>query len=264
MRRLAWLALLALAAARAAVGGVRGQELHGLAGVRHRDARARRRGARARGPDVLLRRASSPAPTATSRSLRTSRCATSTSARAAREYTPGGDTALGTSDAAGRFGFVRMPQGLRIVWHYVQDGGVRTFILRYRLRGVVIAHDDAVEVAPQVWGNQWKDGLPLLFANVQAPGGVRAARTPGSSPRGSSHRVTVRGEPRADGGRRRAEQARGDPARALPALGARRRTRPTPSTCTTTSLPATIAREQAAAAAQRATSASSRTRSTTR
>ena len=74
-------------------------------------------------------------------------------------YAPGGATALGSSDAAGRYGFVRLPQGLRIVWHYVQDGGARTFTLRYRLRGVVIAHDDAVEVAPQVWGDQWKSGL---------------------------------------------------------------------------------------------------------
>ncbi len=110
----------------------------------------------------------------------------------ATEYTPGGDTALGSSDAAGRFGFVRMPQGLRIVWHYVQNGGVRTFILRYRLRGVVIAHDDAVEVAPQVWGNQWKDGLPLLFANMQAP--AASAQTHAwIEPAWLSHRVTVRG-----------------------------------------------------------------------
>ena len=110
----------------------------------------------------------------------------------ATEYTPGGNTALGSSDAAGRFGFVRLPQGLRIVWHYVQDGGRRTFTLRYRLRGVVIAHDDAVEVAPQVWGDQWKDGLGLLFANVQAPA------APGNThawiePAWLSHRVTVRG-----------------------------------------------------------------------
>ena len=67
---------------------------------------------------------------------------------------------------------VRLPQGLRIVWHYQQDGGLRTFTLRYRLRGVVIAHDDAVEVAPQVWGNQWKSGLQLLYANVRAAGAL--------------------------------------------------------------------------------------------
>ena len=65
---------------------------------------------------------------------------------------------------------MRLPQGLRIVWHYVQDGGERTFTLRYRLRGVVTAYDDAVEVAPQVWGNQWKSGLGHLDASVHAAG----------------------------------------------------------------------------------------------
>ncbi|HEY3612633.1 MAG TPA: DUF2207 domain-containing protein [Gaiellales bacterium] len=111
----------------------------------------------------------------------------------ATSYTPGGDTALGSSDAPGRFGFVRLPgKGLRIVWHYVQDGGRRTFTLRYRLRGVVIAHDDAVEVAPQVWGDQWKDGLPLLLANVQAAAAAGATHA-WIEPVWLSHRVTVRG-----------------------------------------------------------------------
>jgi uncharacterized membrane protein len=110
----------------------------------------------------------------------------------ATSYTPGGNTALGSSDAAGRFGYVRLPQGLRIVWHYVQDGGRRTFTLRYRLRGVVIAHDDAVEVAPQVWGDQWKDGLGLLFANMQAPASAGTAHA-WIEPAWLSHRVTVRG-----------------------------------------------------------------------
>jgi uncharacterized membrane protein len=110
----------------------------------------------------------------------------------ATEYTPGGNTALGSSDAAGRFGFVRLPQGLRIVWHYVQDGGRRTFNVRYRLRGVVIAHDDAVEIVPQVWGDQWKDGLGLLFANIQAPAATGKTHA-WIEPAWLSHRVTVRG-----------------------------------------------------------------------
>ena len=42
-------------------------------------------------------------------------------------YSPGGDTTLGSSDPPGTFGSVRLPQGLRIVWHYQQDGGQRTF-----------------------------------------------------------------------------------------------------------------------------------------
>ena len=104
-------------------------------------------------------------------------------------YSPGGDTTLGSSDAPGTFGFVRLPQGLRIVWHYQQDGGQRTFTLRYRLRGVVIAHDDAVEVAPQVWGSQWKFGLRLLTANVHAAGALPGTRA-WIEPAWLDHRLT--------------------------------------------------------------------------
>ncbi|HET6171479.1 MAG TPA: DUF2207 domain-containing protein [Gaiellales bacterium] len=107
-------------------------------------------------------------------------------------YSPGGDTTLGSSDAPGRFGAVRLPQGLRIVWHYQQDGGRRTFTLRYRLRGVVIAHDDAVEVAPQVWGNQWQFGLRQLTANVRAAGALPGTRA-WIEPAWIDHHVTVRG-----------------------------------------------------------------------
>ena len=106
-------------------------------------------------------------------------------------YSPGGDTTLGSSDAAGKFGSVRLPQGLRIVWHYQQDGGRRTFTLRYRLRGVVIAHDDAVEVAPQVWGNQWNNSLGLLTANVRAAGALPGTRG-WIEPAWLDHRLTVR------------------------------------------------------------------------
>ena len=106
-------------------------------------------------------------------------------------YSPGGATALGSSDAPGKFGLVRLPQGLRIVWHYQQDGGLRTFTLRYRLRGVVIAHDDAVEVAPQVWGSQWQFGLKLLLANVRAGGALPGTRA-WIEPAWLDHRLTVR------------------------------------------------------------------------
>jgi uncharacterized membrane protein YgcG len=110
----------------------------------------------------------------------------------ATPYAPGGDTTLGSSDAPGRFGAVRMHQGLRVVWHYRQDGGRRTYTLRYRLRGVVIAHDDAIEVAPQVWGDQWESGLPLLLANVQAAGVPTGTRA-WIEPAWLTHRVNVSG-----------------------------------------------------------------------
>jgi uncharacterized membrane protein YgcG len=106
-------------------------------------------------------------------------------------YAPGGDTALGSSDAPGKFGALRLPQGLRIVWHYQQNGGLRTFTLRYRLRGVVIAHDDAVEVAPQVWGNQWQFGLKLLTANVRGAGALPGTRA-WIEPAWLDHRLSVR------------------------------------------------------------------------
>ena len=68
----------------------------------------------------------------------------------------------------------------------------RTYTLRYRLRGVVIAHDDAVEVAPQVWGDQWDFGLPLLLANVQAAGAPTGTRA-WIEPAWLTHRVNVSG-----------------------------------------------------------------------
>ena len=107
-------------------------------------------------------------------------------------FAPGGKTAIGSTDAPRRFGSVRTPRGLRIVWHYRQDGGERTFTLRYRLRGVVIAHDDAVEVAARVWGDQWDGGLGRLAASVHA-----AAALPGThawiEPAWLDQHVSVRG-----------------------------------------------------------------------
>ena len=112
-------------------------------------------------------------------------------------YDRGGDTALGSIDRAGTFGIAYLPQGLRIVWHYRQDGGQRTFTLRYRLRGVVIAHRDAVEVAPQVWGSQWKSGLGMLTASVRAAGALPGTRG-WIEPAWLDHRLEVRrGEVRA-------------------------------------------------------------------
>ena len=178
-------------------------------------------------------------------------------------YAPGGNTTLGSSDAPGTFGAVRLPQGLRIVWHYQQDGGQRTFTLRYRLRGVVIAHDDAVEVAPQVWGSQWKFGLRPAHANVRAAGALPGTRA-WIEPAWLDHRLTVRARRGAHRRRRRAGPAQRDrcaccirPRRSRPA-------RPTPRTCTTTSCRRRSRASRPPPPARSATSASSRTRSTIR
>ena len=56
VRRPAWLALALVVALALPAAALRRQELHAAAGRRHRDARAQRRGARARGPDVQLLR----------------------------------------------------------------------------------------------------------------------------------------------------------------------------------------------------------------
>ena len=186
VRRAAWLALALLAPARAARRRLRRQELH--------VSRAFVTVTLARSGEVLVREdltfsydgyftgAYRDIPLAPDVQVERRRGR----ARARPPTTPGGNTTLGSSDAPGHFGAVRLPQGLRIVWHYQQDGGQRTFTLRYRLRGVVIAYDDAVEVAPQVWGDQWKSGLRQLLANVHAAGRRCPARAPGSSRRGSS------------------------------------------------------------------------------
>ena len=111
---------------------------------------------------------------------------------AGHSYAPGGKATLGSSDAPGRYGLAHLPEGLRIVWHYRQDGGERTFTLRYHLRGVVVAHDDAVEVAPQVWGREWHTGLAVLHASVRAttPGGAAHAWV---EPPWLTHGVAVQG-----------------------------------------------------------------------
>ena len=61
-------------------------------------------------------------------------------------YIPGGRTSLGSDDAPGKFGTEMLSgtddngktvdRGIRIVWHYAQQGGDRTFTLSYTVRGV--------------------------------------------------------------------------------------------------------------------------------
>ncbi len=109
--------------------GTRGQELHDLAGRRQRDGRPH-------AARCSCARTSRSASTASSRgAYRDIPLAQDVSAsdvevsEGGTAYSPGGDTTLGSSDAPGTFGSVRLPQGLRIVWHYQQDGGQRTFTL---------------------------------------------------------------------------------------------------------------------------------------
>lgn len=101
-------------------------------------------------------------------------------------YVPGASTELGSSGEPGSFGWERMPEGLRIVWHYRQQGGERTFTLKYRVRGVVkLAEgqraDEAAAVVPwAIWGDQWQFRLAELdaqFFGAARPQWVELGRT---------------------------------------------------------------------------------------
>ncbi len=89
-----------------------------------------------------------------------------------KRYRPGGNTALGSSDAPGRFGTERRGNVERIVWHYRQDGGTRTFDLSYRVENAVTVYDDVVDVAWTVWGSQWDFWVSNLDAAIFAESGT--------------------------------------------------------------------------------------------
>ncbi len=102
-----------------------------------------------------------------------------------RVYRPGGCTELGCIDAPGTFGVADLGGRTRIVWHYAATDEVRTFDVRYTLRGLAVAYDDVVDVNLQVWGDEWEERLGRLTATLEAPGKVLRAW---------GHPVYVRGD----------------------------------------------------------------------
>ena len=96
-------------------------------------------------------------------------------------YRPGGNTALGSDDAAGVMGVEDMGDTTRIVWHYRADPGPRVFTVRYRAVGATVAYDDIVDVNWKVWGDQWDRSLGSLTASLELP--------PGTSPQDQLVRV---------------------------------------------------------------------------
>ena len=102
-----------------------------------------------------------------------------------RVYRPGGCTELGCSSPAGTFGVADVGSRTRIVWHYAATDEVRTFDIRYTLRGLAVAYDDVVDVNVKVWGDEWEERLGRLTATLQAPGKVVRAW---------GHPVWVRGD----------------------------------------------------------------------
>ena len=92
------------------------------------------------------------------------------------EYSPGGDTTLGSSDLPGRFGTQNVTENgqsyKRVVWHYRQSDGSRTFDIDYRVVNVATIHKDVVDVAWTVWGDQWDFWLSDLSADISSAAGV--------------------------------------------------------------------------------------------
>lgn len=92
----------------------------------------------------------------------------------ARRYRRSGKARIHAPGRPGTFAAAIVSgHGARIVWHYVAHGGRRTFTLRYVLTGVLVAHDDVVDVHPQVWGNTWPVALGRLRVVIRLPRAVR-------------------------------------------------------------------------------------------
>ncbi len=89
-----------------------------------------------------------------------------------KEYRTGGNTALGSFDFPGTFGTENRRNGYRIVWHYDQQDGTRTFEVFYRVVDAVTVHDDVVDVSWIVWGDQWDFWLDRLDAEISSQSGV--------------------------------------------------------------------------------------------
>ena len=102
-----------------------------------------------------------------------------------RAYAPGASTALQPGGPAGTYGIEQSDDQVRIVWRFSTLGETRTFTLRYRMRGLAVAHDDVVDVNLKVWGDEWEQRLGRLTATMTGPG--RVVRAWG-------HPVYVRGD----------------------------------------------------------------------
>jgi uncharacterized membrane protein len=85
-------------------------------------------------------------------------------------YRRGASAELGSSGAPGTFGVARLPDRMRVVWHYQASNESRVFTIAYRLQGVAAAYDDVVDVNLQVWGDEWPVGVTALEASLALPG----------------------------------------------------------------------------------------------
>ena len=81
-----------------------------------------------------------------------------------RVYRPGGCTFFGCTDLEGTYGATPEGNGIRIVWHHKASDESRTFTIRYRVVGALVAYDDVRDLEWKVWGDQWPFDLPTLRA----------------------------------------------------------------------------------------------------
>ena len=95
-----------------------------------------------------------------------------------RRYQPGGNTALGSFDQAGKYGVDANTQRVRVVWHYRASNEQRVFTIRYRFRGLAVAYDDVVDVNLQVWGDEWPVAVNDLRAEMELPRPIGAPGHP--------------------------------------------------------------------------------------
>src|ERR671918_371107 len=92
-------------------------------------------------------------------------------------FTSGAPTDIGSSGAPNTFGLTRIPEGVRIVWHYSARWEESTFTVNYTLRNFVTAYSDVVDFNMKVWGDQWTVPLDHLEAELRLPGGSSDVRT---------------------------------------------------------------------------------------
>ena len=96
------------------------------------------------------------------------------------QYTPGGNTELGSYDRPGTFGAEQLSLtdedgnpigGFRVVWHYTALDETRTFQVEYDVTGAARAYGDVVDVPWAVWGHQWEFWLDDLDAEIALAAG---------------------------------------------------------------------------------------------
>lgn len=122
------------------------------------------------------------------------------------ELKPGSGIELGVGGAYGTYGYgvIKDPdRRLRIVWN-VNDSGVHSFRVRYRLGGAVKNYRDASSLLWDAWGKGWETGVGAMHVAVRFPGPIKLffpragdlqRRVSGTSTRGTEGSFSVRDLP---------------------------------------------------------------------